>query len=752
MAGLIDVKLIDGTARTIRELFTGRKYGIEYYQREYTWTESNVVELLDDLTTRFLDEYTEGDERHKVASYRYYFLGPIVTNLSEEGIRYLVDGQQRLTTLTLLLICLDHMSKDEEGAESLEPLVYSQKFGSRTFNINVDEREDAMATILDGSSSFNTTDKSISVRNIWERYQNIVDHFPEELKGESLVYFIDWLLERVVLVEIGTTDQDMALEVFETMNDRGLRLSNTDMLKAFLLGKLGDRQRIEKTNELWRDRITELADLDKNADSDFLKHWLRGHYADSIREQRRGAVSGDFDIIGTAYHKWVRDNCNRIGLHNSSDFMGFAYQDFDRMSTRYKQLLQASWKITPGLEHLFYNATVGITLQYLPIIAALTPEDDEEIFRSKTRLISAYIDLWIARLMVNYRNYGYSTIRGRIFRLSKELRNRELSEVKDVLANWVAGLPDSFEGVMTFRLHGQNRWRIKYLLSRMSAWVEENCGGSGQFVDYMDSQRKSPYEIEHIWANKYDRHVNEFDSQDDFDRHRNRFGALVLLPKSFNASYGDKPYSEKVEHYYGQNLVAQSLHPRTYENNPSFKGFIERTGLPFKPYPDSFTKDNIEERQYLYRQICERIWDPDTLGLGGGVSQSIPKKTNPKRTKKNMSTYDILGLELFGEYHKAEHKYPKYRVLQIVADEVYQRHSNDFHRALEIGGFVSEPSPQNPDEYYKIGSSGVYVLAASGLFDKSYKLLDLFGYQRGALRIDTSEGPINHLTLEVDGE
>lgn len=750
MAKEVDVKNIIGTARTVKDLF-GNKYGLEYYQREYAWTEANVSELVNDLTTKFLDEFDKSHERKRVASYKPYFLGPIVTS-STEGIRYIVDGQQRLTTLLLLLIHLYQLSKEQGTDVNWKHLIFSEQYGDLTFNIDVDEREGVMTTILDGSSSFDIENKSISVRKIWKRYQNIVDHFPEELKGEFLVYFIDWLLERVVLVEIGTTDQDMALEVFETMNDRGLRLSNTDMLKAFLLSNLGDKQQNEKASKLWRDRIAVLADLDKNADSDFLKYWLRGHFADTIRERKKGATPRDFDIIGTAFHKWVRDNSGRIGLHNSSDYMSFICQDFDRMSRRYKQLLQASWKITPDLEHLFYNATVGITLQYLPIIAALTPEDDEDTFKAKTRLISAYIDLWIARLMVNYRNYGYSTILDRIFRLSKELRNRELHEVRDILANWVSGLPDSFDGVMQFRLHGQNRGRIKYLLSRMTAWVESNCDSSGKFVDYIDSQRKNPYEVEHIWANKYDRHIDEFDSPDDFERYRNRFGALVLLPKSFNASYGDKPYSEKVEHYYGQNLLAQSLHPRTYKNNPSFLSFKERTGLPFKPYPDSFTKDDIEERQDLYRQICERIWDPDILGLGGGTSKSIPKRVNPKGTKKNMSTYDILGLELFGEYHKAEHKYPKYIVLQIVADEVYKRHSDDFHRALEIGGFVSEPSAQNPDEYYKIGSSGVYVLAASDLFDKSYKLLDLFGYQRGALRIDTSEGPINPLTLEVDGE
>lgn len=57
MADLVDVKLIDGTVRTVRELFTGRKYGLGYYQREYTWTESNVTEMIDDLATNFLEDF-----------------------------------------------------------------------------------------------------------------------------------------------------------------------------------------------------------------------------------------------------------------------------------------------------------------------------------------------------------------------------------------------------------------------------------------------------------------------------------------------------------------------------------------------------------------------------------------------------------------------------------------------------------------------------------------------------------------------
>jgi hypothetical protein len=76
---------------------------------------------------------------------------------------------------------------------------------------------------------------------LWDRYQDIIQLFPAELSGEILPYFVDWFLHRVVLVEIGTTDKDMALEIFESMNDRGLQLSSMDMLKSFLLFRTSRR-------------------------------------------------------------------------------------------------------------------------------------------------------------------------------------------------------------------------------------------------------------------------------------------------------------------------------------------------------------------------------------------------------------------------------------------------------------------------------------------------------------------------------
>ncbi len=122
------------------------------------------------------------------------------------------------------------------------------------------------------------------------------------------------------------------------------------------------------------------------------------------------------------------------------------------------------------------------------------------------------------------------------------------------------------------------------------------------------------YEIEHIWANHPEHHKDEFNYSYAFHTYRNRIGGLLLLPKSFNASYGDMPYSAKREHYYGRNLLAASLHERAYEHNPGFRRFIEETGLNFRPHTD-FKKADMDARQDLYRALAKQIWNIENLRL-----------------------------------------------------------------------------------------------------------------------------------------
>jgi len=126
------------------------------------------------------------------------------------------------------------------------------------------------------------------------------------------------------------------------------------------------------------------------------------------------------------------------------------------------------------------------------------------------------------------------------------------------------------------------------------------------------SEGKTRFEVEHIWADHPDRHTAEFPHAADFAEYRNRIGGLVLLPKSFNASYGDLAYEEKLPHYLTQNLLARSLHPQCYDHNPGFLRFIQLTHLPFEPIAE-FRKADIETRTSLYTKLAERIWDPESL-------------------------------------------------------------------------------------------------------------------------------------------
>ncbi len=329
---IIDVDRIEGKPRTVRELFTSRKYSVDYFQREYAWTQANVIELLEDLSGRFLDSWDESHEREDTLAYRPYFLGPIVTN-NRGGTLFLVDGQQRLTTLTLLLIYLLHLQEGRSPQDQVDvrQFVASTRVGKWSFNLDVEDRRDCMKALLEGVPP-EVREGDESIENLWARYQDIDRLFPQELKERKLPFFIDWLLERVAVVEITTSDQEMALEIFETMNDRGLRLTTTDMLKSYLLAMIRDPEKIESANRLWRGRVAALSNLVDKGDSDFIRNWLRSKYAETIRERRKDAVPGDFDIIGTAPHKWVRDHREDIGLRKAGDFAVLVDRDFDRLS------------------------------------------------------------------------------------------------------------------------------------------------------------------------------------------------------------------------------------------------------------------------------------------------------------------------------------------------------------------------------------------------------------------------------------
>lgn len=414
----------------------------------------------------------------------------------------------------------------------------------------------------------------------------------------------------------------MALEIFESMNDRGLQLSNMDMLKSYVLSRIEVPEQIERANDIWRDCVNQLRDAQKNGDSEFMKTLLRAKYAQTVRESGRGTTPKDFEDIGTAFHKWVReqvdpasrlaeDSDDGLNLRTPADFETFVSRDFRIQSRRYIKLLEVSGRFSQGWEFVFFNAKNDFTLQLMLAMSVSEVDDDDELFRQKVELVTKFVDLMVARRMANWKRRGYSMMFRPMFALAKSLRGKTLVEIRDILSERVTGLEETFESLERFSLTNMNKPDVYYLLSRMTAWLEDDK--TGRF--YKGGSVAEPFEVEHVWANKYERHAVEFPSESDFLQFRNRFGALLLLPKSFNASFGALPYAEKVKHYQGQNQLAQSLALGVGPHNPNLRRKAELLRNEIVAYPESFTRADVESRQKLYREMCELIWDPESLGL-----------------------------------------------------------------------------------------------------------------------------------------
>jgi len=610
------IRTIDGKGKTVKEILFARKFYIDYYQREYKWQTKQVEELINDLTGIFLNDFSISHDREEVAKYAHYFLGSIIIS-SKDGKDHIIDGQQRLTTLSVLIMWLLHRLKDQGEDGSLAQLVYSKKHGKVSFNLDVDERRAVMESIYNDIPVKDYDELDESCRNMLDRYQDIADLFPDELQKETLPYFADWLIENVHVVEITAYSDDVAYTIFETMNDRGLSLTPAEMLKGYLLSKItSEADRIAATEE-WKRLIGRLRSQateadNKEAEADFFKAWLRSQYAESIRERKKNATPGEWDRIGTEFHRWVRDKSVALGLSTAKTYKALICEKMAFYVKWYLEIRRAENAPVAGLENIYHNASHQFTHQPTLLLAAIDMSDSEANIRLKFRLVAKYIDIFLTRRLCNFTKIDYNTLQYNVFTVVRDIRGRTPAKIAAALMKRLDEQEESLDGVSTLYLNQWSHKPIKRILGRFIDYVEVGSGGAPRFQELIETRGKRGYEVEHIWADKYIRHKAEFNHPTEFAEYRNRLGDLLLLPKTFNASYGAETYAGKHKHYVEHDILAKSLHPQAYEHNPGFTRFIKESGLPFHAV-DDFKKADIEKRQALYRLIAERIWTPEWL-------------------------------------------------------------------------------------------------------------------------------------------
>jgi len=601
---------IEAHDRKVCEVLENKKYTVDYFQREYNWQKKHIEQLITDLTNAFLNEYKEGDARTEGENYNNYYLGPFVVS-EKEGQRSIIDGQQRLTSLTLLLIYLNNLQKSLEVGEKIESLIFSEHRGMKSFNLQVEERRECLEKLFQtGAYTIRTGDDPSTV-NMAERYADIVELFPEDIKGDNLPFFIDWLKYNVVLVEIVAYSDDNAYTIFETMNDRGLNLTPTEMLKGFILSRFNQPAKRIKANDDWKKAIEILKTFDANEDQTFFQAWLRASYADTIRPGKAGSQNEDFEKIGTRFHSWVRDNLKKMKLdpEKPDDFERFVAENFKFYHEAYVRIMRAQATLMPSLEHVYFINKWGIaTSQSYPMmLAPLDPKDSPETVDAKIDLVARYLETFVVRRSINFRKFSASSIRYTMYSLVKEIRGKDVATLRAILSVKVKEFDDGWNEFENFLMHGQNKRFVKFLLSRLTAYVDQGAGISNTFQTYFESPGGKPFEVEHIWADDFEAHTDEFTDKNDFSDWRNSIGALVLLPNGTNQSYNAKPYAEKIVHYQKENLLVRSLCPLNYQNNPNFTNWAKARSLKFVPHLD-FKKADILLRQSLYQKICEDIW------------------------------------------------------------------------------------------------------------------------------------------------
>lgn len=609
----------DAKEKNILELLQSQKYYIDDYQREYKWEERQIKELILDLTEKFLENFNPNDSIEKIETYGTYFLGSIIIS-KKENKEYIVDGQQRITSITLLLIFLYNQLKNSNNLDKcnvLHSLIYSQDMAKNSYNLNVNERNDCMDYLFYAKEDeLSLENKNESIVNLVNRYKDIQIFFPEELY-DCILNFTWWLIKYVYLVKITSYSDDEAYTIFETMNDRGLSLDSTEMLKGFLLANIGEGDKRNYANDIWKKKIKVLNEMGKEEASDFFKNWYRAKYAitQRIQNKKEGGYSlQDFEIIGNAYHKWIRDNKEKINLNKTEDFYGFIANDFEFYSNLYIKIRTYEKSFFEEYKEIYFNAHNNFTLQILCMMSAIKINDSEETINIKIKLISKFLDIYIARSLVNFRVLGYSSIIYKIFAITKEIRNKEFNEIKDFFQKTLVEHNDNFEGMSTYRLNKQNRVKIHYLLARITYFIEKESGRSTSFEEYVNKGKNKPFEIEHIIPDKFEEYKNIFDSEDDFENTRNKLGNLILMQRGTNQSLGDSPYEQKRIRYSGENLLAQSLCENSVVSNPNYTNFIKKSGLNFRPYKD-FGKNEILDRNELYRDVFEYIWNVENLTI-----------------------------------------------------------------------------------------------------------------------------------------
>lgn len=555
---------ITGSEFSVGKVFSNNfALKIPPYQRPYSWTNEQAGELLNDLLIHLLENEEEPTP---------YFLGSIVlVRENDEANADVVDGQQRLTTLTILLSTIRHFAI-ENGNSRFAAALTDFLFEKSNVVLGTPDRPRLTLRELDqpffhkhiyevgGIGELMVLSEGAEINDAQKNILNNTRLFVEKLRQigfERQKQLAQMVVKHCILIIISTPNLDYGYRIFSTLNERGLELSHTDVIKVEIINGIAFDERNEHT-QMW-ERVEEM--LGRKEFSRLFSHirmiYMQKQSKNLLSEYRHilddttpaSFVHKRLVPLGESYNKILRANGRRVetipeqvnlSLYwlykvNHTDWLPVAILYY----TKHKLDTGKLAYFFHNLERLaFYLAVVGQTRgkrikRYNRILNCLTSGNDVFDQTSGLQLSKTEKANFLKQLGVNCTDkVSSAAIRTILLRLDAELSNS-----------------DSFPNY-------SNKLTVEHVLP-------QNMGRTSQWLQWFDNE-----------AHK---------------RHVNCLGNLLLISSEKNMKASDHNFDRKKDEYSEGKITSLAI-----------------TELVLKE--KTWTPVAIERRQKLFVETIARLW------------------------------------------------------------------------------------------------------------------------------------------------
>lgn len=547
--------------KVIREIFN-MWYCIPDYQRAYVWDTDQVRDLLDDT----ISAYRENKEAQ-------YFLGSMVLKInekSENNVSYteyeLLDGQQRITTVFLILACMRDMLTDyPQYQNSLAGFVYQAEDAILQqpermriiFNIRSDVRDFVNEHIkpLHGTcddallkEKMQAKDVNISIRNM-ANAMLVAHEFLEENKSDIIGY-LSYFLNKVLMIYVATEELQDAFQLFTVLNNRGVKLSSSDILKAENLKELSAADRTSWATR-WEEMETYFGeDFDK-----FLSH-IRTIL---VKKKQTTTLLKEFDEFVYSNQKYDRTQKKYVPrtpiLRRGRDTFELLYSYYHT----YQEVFDTDHSVVTG----DYEITNYLKLMETGFGADYWIAPVLDYYRKyRRRGFVAFLKALDRKLSADWITAATPTVR--MENVNAILREIEASQDSAALlqSKTFTINKSDFERVINGYIYGRSF--AKYLLLKLDLIYR---GSSTPMIPQAIAS------IEHILPRNPSadsQWVKDF-SAAEREEWTNKLGNLVLISRRKNTSQGNRDYVEKKEKYFEKNIEMFPNSIRIYQNYPEWK-------------------------------------------------------------------------------------------------------------------------------------------------------------------------------------